>query len=55
MLPRAVKGHDRGAGLGGFSTAVNPTRLQSVADLMLEFGYLKTKYDINTILAPGVS
>lgn len=41
--------------LGGFSTAVDPARVQRVADLMLEFGYLKQKFDVNSILAGGAS
>ncbi|MFE3450683.1 ABC transporter substrate-binding protein [Nonomuraea sp. NPDC059194] len=36
--------------LGGYSTSVNPTRLQRVADLMLEFSYLKSKFDVNTMI-----
>ncbi|TMR96475.1 ABC transporter substrate-binding protein [Nonomuraea basaltis] len=41
--------------LGGFSTSVTATRLQRVADLMLEFGYLKEKYDVNVMMAGGAS
>lgn len=41
--------------LGGFSTSVDATRLQRVADLMLEFGYLKAKYDVNAMLVRGSS
>ncbi|WP_431929966.1 ABC transporter substrate-binding protein [Nonomuraea jabiensis] len=42
--------------LGGFSTSVDPTRLQRVADLMLEYGYLKTKFNASSmLLAKGTS
>jgi NitT/TauT family transport system substrate-binding protein len=41
--------------LGGFSTAVDPARVQRVADLMLEFGYLKQKFDVASIVAGGAS
>ncbi|WP_277349940.1 ABC transporter substrate-binding protein [Nonomuraea composti] len=41
--------------LGGFTTTVDPARVQRVADLMLEFGYLKQKFDVSSILAGGAS
>ncbi|TYB47231.1 ABC transporter substrate-binding protein [Nonomuraea sp. PA05] len=41
--------------LGGFSTAVDPARVQRVADLMLEFGYLKQRFEVSSILAGGAS
>ncbi|WP_113699359.1 ABC transporter substrate-binding protein [Nonomuraea lactucae] len=36
--------------LGGFSTTVNETRLQRVADLMLEFKYLPQKFDVKQMM-----
>jgi NitT/TauT family transport system substrate-binding protein len=36
--------------LGGFSTTVNETRLQRVADLMLEFGYVPSKFDVKQMM-----
>jgi len=36
--------------LGGFSTSANPTRLQRVADLMLEFGYIEKKFDVAPLI-----
>ncbi|MGW0484039.1 ABC transporter substrate-binding protein [Nonomuraea sp. NPDC003214] len=36
--------------LGGYSTSVDKDRLQRVADLMLEFGYLKEKLDVSSLL-----
>lgn len=36
--------------LGGFSTSVNGTRLQRVADLMLDFGYIKEKFDVAPLI-----
>ncbi|WP_043627236.1 ABC transporter substrate-binding protein [Nonomuraea candida] len=44
-----------GMKLGGFSTAVDPARVQRVADLMLEFGYLKQKFDVTGLVAEGAS
>ncbi|MEV0582412.1 ABC transporter substrate-binding protein [Nonomuraea sp. NPDC050310] len=42
--------------LGGYSTSVNPTRLQRVADLMLKFGYLKAKFDVAPLVhSPAAS
>ncbi|SEN85020.1 ABC transporter substrate-binding protein [Nonomuraea pusilla] len=41
--------------LGGFSTSVNGTRLQRVADLMQEFGYIPSKFDVNQLLVGGAS
>ncbi|SDG57621.1 NitT/TauT family transport system substrate-binding protein [Sinosporangium album] len=37
--------------LGTFPTTLNETRLQRVADLMLEYGYLTGKLDVKTLLA----
>lgn len=41
--------------LGGFATSVDPAKVQRVADLMLEFGYLKQKFDATPLIAaaPG--
>ncbi len=39
--------------LGGFATAVDPAKVQRVADLMLEFGYLKQKFDVTSLIAPA--
>ncbi|WP_336208247.1 ABC transporter substrate-binding protein [Nonomuraea sp. LPB2021202275-12-8] len=36
--------------LGGYSTSVNGTRLQRVADLMLEFGYIKEKFEVAPLI-----
>ncbi|MFI9553524.1 ABC transporter substrate-binding protein [Nonomuraea endophytica] len=36
--------------LGTFPTDLDPARLQRVADLMLEFGYLKQPLDVKTLL-----
>ncbi|MFI7445843.1 ABC transporter substrate-binding protein [Nonomuraea indica] len=42
--------------LGGFSTSVNETRLQRVADLMLEFGYIPQKFEVKQMmLTPAAS
>ncbi|MEV4171723.1 ABC transporter substrate-binding protein [Nonomuraea sp. NPDC049709] len=41
--------------LGGFSTSVDPVRVQRVADLMLEFGYLKQRLDVAPLLAGGAA
>jgi NitT/TauT family transport system substrate-binding protein len=41
--------------LGGFSTSVNATRLQRVADLMREFGYLEQDFDVTNMLATGAT
>lgn len=41
--------------LGGFSTGVNATRLQRVADLMLEFQYLQSKYDVTSLIYKGAA
>ena len=38
--------------LGAYPSTLNPTRIQRVADLMLEYGYLKTKMDVNPLLVP---
>jgi NitT/TauT family transport system substrate-binding protein len=39
--------------LGGFSTTVNPTRLQRVADLMLEHQLITAKFDVNGMIYSG--
>ncbi|MFG2005440.1 ABC transporter substrate-binding protein [Spirillospora sp. NPDC048911] len=36
--------------IGPFVTSTSATRLQRVADLMLQYGFLKEKFDVNTIL-----
>ena len=36
--------------LGGYVTDIDKTRLQRVAALMLEFGYLKKPYDVSSLL-----
>ncbi|MDF2711895.1 ABC transporter substrate-binding protein [Nonomuraea muscovyensis] len=42
--------------LGGYSTSVNETRLQRVADLMLEFGYIPQKFEVKQMmLTPAAS
>ncbi|MBO3746758.1 ABC transporter substrate-binding protein [Streptosporangiaceae bacterium NEAU-GS5] len=38
--------------LGSFPTTLNPTRIQRVADLMLEYNYLKSKMDVQPLLVP---
>ncbi|TMR21830.1 ABC transporter substrate-binding protein [Nonomuraea turkmeniaca] len=38
--------------LGTYPTAVDPQRLQRVADLMQQHGYLKSRVDVKTVLAP---
>ncbi|WP_214413447.1 ABC transporter substrate-binding protein [Sphaerisporangium fuscum] len=38
--------------LGIYPTSLNATRIQRVADLMLEFKYLKQKLDVNSLLVP---
>ncbi|NUW47056.1 ABC transporter substrate-binding protein [Nonomuraea rhodomycinica] len=39
--------------LGGFSTTVNATRLQRVADLMTDFKYLPSKFDASSMIYSG--
>lgn len=38
--------------LGAYPSTLNPTRIQRVADLMLEYGYLKAKMDVTPLLVP---
>ncbi|GIH67717.1 MULTISPECIES: ABC transporter substrate-binding protein [Microbispora] len=38
--------------LGAYPSTLNATRIQRVADLMLEYGYLKAKMDVNPLLVP---
>lgn len=38
--------------LGAYPTSLNAQRIQRVADLMLEYGYLKTKMDVKPLLVP---
>ncbi|WP_244460165.1 ABC transporter substrate-binding protein [Microbispora triticiradicis] len=38
--------------LGAYPSTLNPTRIQRVADLMLEYGYLKAKMDVSPLLVP---
>ena len=35
---------------GVFPTSVTPTEIQRVADLMLQFGQLKTSFDVKTMI-----
>lgn len=51
-IDRATAGEMK---LGGYSTSVDAARLQRVADMMLEFGYLKQKFDVTPMLAGGAS
>lgn len=39
--------------MGTFPTSLNSTRIQRVADLMFEFGYLKSKVDVASMVAAG--
>ncbi|MGI5287867.1 ABC transporter substrate-binding protein [Nonomuraea polychroma] len=39
--------------MGTFPTSLNPTRIQRVSDLMFEFGYLKNKVDVASMVAAG--
>jgi NitT/TauT family transport system substrate-binding protein len=39
--------------MGTFPTSLNATRIQRVADLMFEFGYLKSKVDVASMVAAG--
>ncbi|NRQ34412.1 ABC transporter substrate-binding protein [Nonomuraea sp. NN258] len=39
--------------MGTFPTSLNPARIQRVADLMSEFGYLKTKVDVKAMVVTG--
>jgi NitT/TauT family transport system substrate-binding protein len=41
--------------MGTFPTSLNPTRIQRVADLMFEFGYLKAKVDVASMVAGGAT
>jgi NitT/TauT family transport system substrate-binding protein len=54
ILPTYTKGIDAGVAavitLGTFPTSLDEARLQRVADLMLEQGYLKSKIDAKTLL-----
>ncbi|MEU9886454.1 ABC transporter substrate-binding protein [Sphaerisporangium sp. NPDC051011] len=38
--------------LGTYPTTLTPARIQRVADLMLEYGYLTKKMDVTSLLAP---
>ncbi|GAA0414070.1 ABC transporter substrate-binding protein [Microbispora corallina] len=38
--------------LGSYPSSLNPTRIQRVADIMLEYGYLKSKMDVTPLLVP---
>ncbi|NRQ38288.1 ABC transporter substrate-binding protein [Nonomuraea sp. NN258] len=39
--------------LGGYSPTIDKARLQRVADLMVEFGYLKSAFDVAPLLLPA--
>ncbi|MEV7809087.1 ABC transporter substrate-binding protein [Microbispora sp. NPDC088329] len=55
VLPKYTKITPQAAsviGLGSFPSSLNPTRLQRVADTMLEYGYLKSKMEIAPMLVP---
>jgi NitT/TauT family transport system substrate-binding protein len=56
ILPTYVKGIDAGTAqlvtLGDYPTTLNPIRLQRVADLMLQYGFVKKKVDVNPMIVP---
>jgi NitT/TauT family transport system substrate-binding protein len=39
--------------LGTYPTSLNPTRLQRVADVMRQFGYLRTQLDVHSMMLSG--
>jgi NitT/TauT family transport system substrate-binding protein len=54
VLPTYVKGLDATTAqlvaLGAYPTSLNPVRLQRVADLMLQHGYLPNKVDVRPMV-----
>ncbi|MWA02662.1 PhnD/SsuA/transferrin family substrate-binding protein [Actinomadura sp. LD22] len=56
ILPSYVKGIDAGTAklitLGAYPTSLNPVRLQRVADLMLQYGFVKKKVDVKPMIVP---
>ncbi|WP_345397960.1 ABC transporter substrate-binding protein [Nonomuraea salmonea] len=58
MLPKYTKIDAKTASvitLGSFPSELNANRLQKVADLMLEYGYLKSPIDVKSVIAAPAS
>ncbi|WP_344260028.1 ABC transporter substrate-binding protein [Actinomadura napierensis] len=57
VLPSYVKGIDPGTAqlitLGSYPTSLNPTRLQRVADLMLQYGFVKKQVNVQPMIVPA--